>query len=313
MLSRHDEIAVALQLALLLEASAHPKPGNVHRTRDFEYTTFEHFLASAAALGPHFRLAALSGRRIAGGWTHGAKLGIGERMMRAVETCSKWQHGGNTSLGTILLLTPIAYAAGMVAPRSALKAQEIRRNLGKVVKRTTSADAVNTYRAISRASPGGMRKVPELDVNDEKSIMKIQERDIPLFQIFRISSEYDTVSREWVTNFHVTFDIGLPSLIKEIRATGDINAAVVDTYLEILSRIPDTLVARKQGMNTAKKLSYRAKRVLKAGGMKTAGGRKAVKQIDEALQKPGHLLNPGTTADLTASALSVLLLEGYRP
>jgi len=313
MLTWQDEIAVALQLALLLEASAHPKPGNVHRTRDFEYTTFEHFLASAAALGPHFRLAALRGRRVRDGSTHGPALAIGERMMRAVETCSMWQHGGNTSLGTILLLTPMAYAAGMVARRSALKAEEIRRNLREVVKRTTSADAVNTYRAISFASPGGIGRVRELDVNDEKSIMEIRKRDISLFQIFRISSAYDAVSREWVTGFHVTFDIGLPSLTKEIRATGDINAAIVDTYLEILSRIPDTLVARKQGMNTAKEISHKAKRVLEAGAMKTARGRRAVKQMDKALQRPGHLLNPGTTADLTASALSVLLLEGYRP
>ncbi|WP_455363487.1 triphosphoribosyl-dephospho-CoA synthase, partial [[Eubacterium] cellulosolvens] len=42
--NRDDEIAAALQLAVLLEVSAYPKPGNVHRTRDFELTRFEHFL-----------------------------------------------------------------------------------------------------------------------------------------------------------------------------------------------------------------------------------------------------------------------------
>jgi len=313
MLSRHDEIAAALQLALLLEVSAHPKPGNVHRTRNFERTRFEHFLASAAALGPHFRLAALRGRRVADRSVHSIELAIGERMRQAAETCSKWQKGGNTSLGALLLLMPIAYAAGMVPPCSPLGAREIRRNLRKVVGGTTSVDAVNTYRAISQASPGGLGKAPELDVNDENSIREIRRRNLTLLEIFRISEKYDTVSREWLNGFSVTFDIGLPCLIQELRATGDINTAIVDTYLTILSQIPDTLVARKQGMNAAKAISVRAKRVLNAGGMKTATGRRAVERFDEALQTPGHVSNPGTTADLTASALAVLILNGYRP
>jgi len=309
----HDEIAAALQLAVLLEVSAYPKPGNVHRTRDFEGTRFEHFLASAAALGPHLRLAALRGRRVADRLGEGVQLAIGERMRCAVEACSKWQHGGNTSLGVILLLTPIAYAAGMVAPSSALRTREIRRNLRKVVRRTTPVDAINTYRAISHASPGGIGKVSELDVNDENSIVEIRKRNLSLLKIFRVSAEYDTISWEWLNDFSVTFDIGLPFLTRELQSTGDINTAVVDTYLKILSEIPDTLVARKQGMSTAREISLRARRVLRAGGMKTASGLRAVEHMDEALQRAGHASNPGTTADLTASTLSVLILDGYRP
>jgi len=313
MRSRHDEIAAALQLALLLEVSAYPKPGNVHRTRDFGRTRFEHFLSSAAAVGQHFRLAALRGRRIADTFAQSRELGIGERIRRAVDTCSKWQHGGNTSLGVIFLLTPIAYAAGMIPPSSTLKAREIRKNLREVVRRTTSADAVNAYRAISHVSPGGLGRVPELDVNDQDSIAEIRKRNLTLLDIFRRSAEYDTISWEWANDFSVTFDIGLPFLIQELQTTGDINIAVVDTYLEILSRIADTLIARKLGMMTAKGISRRARRVLRMGGMKTASGRRAVQQMDEALQSSDHASNPGTTADLTASALSVLILEGYRP
>jgi triphosphoribosyl-dephospho-CoA synthase len=308
-----DEIAAALQLAVLLEVSAYPKPGNVHRTRDFEGTRFEHFLASAAALGVHFRLAALRGRRVAERLEEGVELAIGERMSRAVEASLEWQHGGNTSLGVILLLTPIAYAAGMVAPGSALRAREIRRNLRRVVRRTTPVDAMNTYRAISRASPGGIGKVSELDINDKNSMTKIRKGNLSLLDIFRISAEYDTISWEWANDFSVTFDIGLPFLRRELQSTGDINTAVVDTYLRILSEIPDTLIARKQGISTAKEISLRAKRVLRTGGMKTAKGRKAVERMDEALQRSGHPSNPGTTADLTASALSVLILDGHRP
>lgn len=311
--ARHDQIAAALELALLLEVSAYPKPGNVHRTRDFEKTRFEHFLASAAALGPHLRLAALRGSKVAAGSILCVELGIGERIKRAVESCLEWQHGGNTSLGTILLLIPIAYAAGMVASRTALGARQIRKNLRRAVRGTSPTDAVNVYRAISYASPGGMGKVTELDVNDRRSLGRIRRQNLSLFDIFRISSGYDTISSEWVKGFPVTFDIGLPFLVRELHATGDVNTAVVDTYLRILSQVPDTLVARKLGTSKAKEISLMAKRVLKAGGMKTSSGRKAIKRMDKSLQTTDHRSNPGTTADLTASTLSILLLSGYRP
>ncbi len=313
MLTRHDEIAAALELALLLEVSAYPKPGNVHRTRDFENTRFEHFLASAAALVPHFRLAALRGSKATAGSVHSGELMIGERIKRAVESCSEWQHGGNTSLGAILLLIPISYAAGMVPSRKDLRAQEIRKNLKRVVRSTNKTDAVNVYRAISLASPGGMGNVPELDVNDRGSLTRIRKHSVSLFDIFRMSSGYDTISSEWVRGFPVTFDIGLPFLVRELRATGDINTAVVDTYLRILSQVPDTLVARKLGIGRAREVSLMAKRVLKVGGMKTSRGRKKAEEMDKSLQRIDHRCNPGTTADLTASTLSILLLSGYRP
>jgi triphosphoribosyl-dephospho-CoA synthase len=313
MLARHDEIAVALELALLLEVSAYPKPGNVHRTRDFENTRFEHFLASAAALAPHFRLAALQGSKLATRSIDSGKLAVGERIKRAARSCLEWQHGGNTNLGAILLLIPIAYAAGMAPPRTALAAREIRKNLKRVVRGTSPTDAVNVYRAISYASPGGMGNVPELDVNDKRSPARIRRRNLSLLDIFRISSGYDMISSEWVKGFPVTFDIGLPFLVSELHATGDVNTAVVDTYLKILSQVPDTLIARKLGINRATEISLMAKQVLKAGGMKTSSGRKAIKRMDKSLQTIDHRCNPGTTADLTASTLSILLLSGYRP
>jgi len=311
--TRHDEIAAVLELALLLEVSAYPKPGNVHRTRDFVNTRFEHFLASAVALVPHFRLAALRGSKVPAGPIHSGELMIGERIRRAVESCSQWQHGGNTSLGAILLLIPISYAAGIVPSQEPLKAQEIRKNLRRVVRSTNKTDAVNVYRAISVASPGGMGKVPELDVYDKGSLARIREMNMSLLDIFRISSGYDTISSEWVRGFPVTFEIGLPFLVRELRATWDINTAIVDTYLRILSQVPDTLVARKLGIGRAREVSLMAKRVLKVGGMKTPRGRKEVERMDRSLQRMDHRCNPGTTADLTASALSILLLSGYRP
>jgi triphosphoribosyl-dephospho-CoA synthase len=201
----------------------------------------------------------------------------------------------------------------MIRPGSEMRARVIRSNLRWVVRRTTAIDAVNTYRAISDASPGGIGRVPELDVNDQNSIVEIRKRNLSLLEIFRISAKYDTVSWEWANDFSVTFDVGLPFLVRELQLTRDINVAIVDTYLRILSEIPDTLIARRQGQSATKAISLRAKGVLRAGGMRTARGRRAVKEMDEALHGSGHPCNPGTTADLTASVLAVLILSGYRP
>ncbi|MCK4382115.1 MAG: triphosphoribosyl-dephospho-CoA synthase, partial [Candidatus Lokiarchaeota archaeon] len=44
-----------VNLSSLLELSGWPKPGNVHRTRNFEDTRFEHFLAGITAIQPNFR------------------------------------------------------------------------------------------------------------------------------------------------------------------------------------------------------------------------------------------------------------------
>jgi triphosphoribosyl-dephospho-CoA synthetase len=36
-------------------------------------------------------------------------------------------------------------------------------------------------------------------------------------------------------------------------------------------------------------------------------------ELDGELQEAGGVLNPGTTADLTAASIFVALLEGWRP
>ena len=46
-----------------------------------------------------------------------------------------------------------------------------------------------------------------------------------------------------------------------------------------------------------------------AGGVRSAEGRDALGAFDAALRDPRNRRNPGTTADLTAAALLVVILE----
>ena len=88
---------------------------------------------------------------------------------------------------------------------------------------------------------------------------------------------------------------------------------MVETYLTLLAAGPDTHVARRDPALAAQ-VSQRAHAALAAGGVRSAAGRLAIEEMDLALRDARHACNPGTTADLTAAAIFVVLLGGgWRP
>jgi len=308
-----DYVSQCLELAILLEVSAYPKPGNVHRTADFHNTRYEHFLASAIALAPHLRYAANLGVTTYKEEMDLNDIGIGAIIRDAAKSIVRWQHGGNTLLGTMILVLPMAVAAGITFAETSFSTKNLRRNLKLVVEATTPEDAVNLYEAISILKPGGLGRAPKLDVNDPNSKKKLLEEKVTLFEVFKIASSYDSIAFEWVNNYPITFELGYPYLVKQLKETEDINIATVHTFLKILSEVPDTLIARKRGSEEAKKISNEAKKVLEYGGLTTRRGREALRKLDEKLRDPAHQLNPGTTADITAATLAILTLNGYVP
>ncbi len=309
-----EHVSECLQLAMLLEVSAYPKPGNVHRTADFSDTRYEHFLASAVVVGRFFRKAAERGVLIGLGELEPKKVELGKIIKDAVEKVSSWISGGNTILGTIILLSPLAVAAGTnLIKEEKFHIESLRQNLRLVVEATTPVDAVNLYEAVQLARPGGLGKVPELDVNDPSSKKEILERRISLFEIFRIASKYDSVAAEWINNYHITFDVGYPYFVKELKHTKDFNTATVHVYLKILSEVQDTLIARKLGKDKAEQVSLEAKNILELGGLGTLQGRERLIEFDCRLRKSGNKFNPGTTADLVSAVLAVSILDGHRP
>jgi len=308
-----QHVSECLQLALLLEVSAYPKPGNVHRTADFKSTRYEHFLASAVALAPHFAYCAASGVAVHDEKLRLGEIAVGKAIKTAVNDVSKWQHGGNTILGSIILLMPIAPAAGMTLAEGKFSVKRLRRRLKSVVESTTSDDAVNLYDAIGTAKPGGLGKAPELDVTKASSAKEIKKGKVSLLQVFKISAPWDSISSEWVNNYHITFDIGYPFLVQQLKETDDTNVATVNTFLKILSEVPDTLIARKAGKLKAKEISLQAKKVLEKGGLSTKEGAESLLSFDKQLRTRRHELNPGTTADITSAVLALAILDGYRP
>jgi triphosphoribosyl-dephospho-CoA synthase len=307
-----NHISTCLELAVLLEASAH-KPGNVSVVTNFESTHYEHFLASAVAARPSFEYAAEQGIAVSEGRISLADVGIGQIIKNCVADINTWQHGGNTLLGTVILLSPIAVATGMSMAENDLEIAKLRENIKLVVESTTPEDAVDVYEAIKIAKPSGLGTAPKLDINDPASTNKILSEKTSLYQVFRIAEKYDTICSEWVNNYPVTFDLACPTLTKQIRNGDDLDVAIIHTFLRVLSECPDTFIARKTSFKTSREISLKAKQILELGGFETSSGRKSLSRFDQQLRKSSNLLNPGTTADIIAAALALAVLDGYRP
>lgn len=312
-IEKAQHISECLQLAILLEVSAE-KPGNVTFASSFEGTTCQHFLASAVAAGPSFEDAANRGILVAEDKLGRSQIGLGELIKTCSADVNQWQRGRNTILGTIMLLMPIAVAAGMTPVNSSYQfgLSQLRQNIKEVVESTTAWDSVHLYEAVEIANPSGLNKAPELDVSDPSSKKRLIKENITLFEVFKIASSYDNICAEWAYNYPVTFDLAYPYLMEQLKLKS-FNTAVINTFLKILSEHPDTFIARKVGKEKAQEISHDAKSVLELGGLETEKGAKSLKEFDQKLRQSENECNPGTTADLTAAAIALCTLSGYRP
>lgn len=276
-----DEVAWAAQIASLLEVNA-PKPGNVTRLHNFQDCSFGDFLVSAVALGPAFREA--------------SQAPVGMTILRAVKDTHRLV-ATNTNLGMTLLLAPLAKAAGLGHPGG------LRAAVLAVLAALTVDDARLAYEAIRLADPAGLGQVESGDVHKANI-------DITLLDAMKLAQDRDAVAKEYVTGFEFTFELGYAALRQLWQQGCGVSQAILQTFLTILAQVPDSLIARKNGLAVAEHVSDLAKGVLERGGIFTDRGRRDLQELDHTLRDQQHRLNPGTTADLTTAALFVLLTEG---
>jgi triphosphoribosyl-dephospho-CoA synthase len=254
----------------VLEVSAE-KPGNITPAHDFHDTSFEDMLRSAIAVGPELGRA--------------GERPVGETVLAAVEATRRVT-GANTNLGIALLLAPLAKAA--------LAGGALRKELGATLRALDVADARAAYAAIRLAGASGLDEPVEHDVRSEPSI--------GLREAMAEAAERDSVASEYVTDFALTFEVGLPALLAALAAGSPLRDAIVELHLRLLDAAPDSLIARKAGADAAARVSAGAREVL--------AGREPVERFDASLREEGNRLNPGTTADLVTATLFVALVEG---
>lgn len=235
------------QLAMMLEVTAYPKPGNVDRCHDYPETTLEHFLASTILVRDAFERA----ERGAGG--------VGDLIRDAVSLSGR-HSGGNTHFGAFILLVPLLMGGDI--PGAC-----------RVTRETTVDDAVAFYEAFALTGVR-VRDTDELDVHDPDVASRIRERGMTLFDIMVHSAANDMVAREWTGDFSRT-----RKAADLIKSGGRGRMSIVGAFLRLLAGEPDTFIVKKLGRKTAEQVSARAAEVL--------AGRCTPEEFDEECHRIG--------------------------
>jgi triphosphoribosyl-dephospho-CoA synthase len=260
------------ELACILEATAR-KPGNVHRTADFEDTCYLDYLLSATAIVEPLDRA--------------RSEGVGWAVLRAIEATRRVVTT-NTNLGMVLLFAPLAAVP---------EGEPLQAGVRAVLERLTVGDAEQVYRAIRLARPGGLGTVPEQDIASEPTV--------PLREVMSLAADRDLVARQYANGYFEVFTIGAACLQAALEEGHSLEFAITFTFVILLKQCPDTLIARKRGVEVAREASRRAADVIESGA--------PIHELDVWLRADGHARNPGACADLVAAALFVALRDGQVP
>jgi triphosphoribosyl-dephospho-CoA synthase len=260
--------------ACRLEATAR-KPGNVHPDASFPDLDHSELVAAGVAIAPAMEAAPCQR--------------LGRTILGAVEA-SRRVTRSNANLGIVLAIAPLAAVGGEGAFHAA--------DATRLLSRLTPEDAADTWTAIGRAAPGGMGRRPEMDVAGPAPD--------DLLAAMAAAAPHDRIARLWTEGWQPLFDGLVVDLLDELGAGMTLGEAIVRGYLRQLAREPDTLIARRHGADTAAAVSCRAGEVLSQGAR---GWRGAANDFDRELRSPKRI-NPGTTADLCATALYILLRDG---
>jgi triphosphoribosyl-dephospho-CoA synthase len=264
-------------LAAVWEVTA-AKPGNVYRGADFEDVTFADFVTSAVAVGPAL--------------TAATEQGVGLTVLRAIQA-ARQAVGTNTNLGIILLLAPLA---------AVHRDRPLKTGIAEILAQLTPVDTQHVYRAIRLARPGGLGSAEVGDARHEHDPV------ITLLEAMRLASNRDLIARQYTTEFVDVFKLA-DAIALRVADGWSLESAIIYEYVYLLSRQPDTLIARKCGFPIAEEASIRAETVWQSGVPGEASYHAALADLDFWLRSDGHRRNPGTSADLVAAALFVLLRD----
>jgi triphosphoribosyl-dephospho-CoA synthase len=269
-----NDLSRDVQTACILEASAR-KAGNVHPFAGFDDLNFLDFILSAVAIGPV--LMRLVDRPL------GPTILEAIRATRAVVQT-------NTNLGIVLLLAPLSKCELENANPS-----DWPLLVRQVIDLSDVEDTKQVYEAIRLAVPGGMGKV------DDQDIAKHPTES--LREVMALAAERDMIARQYGNGFREIFYDGLPALLDGMRRFGDVEKAIQFCQIHLLSKHPDSLIARKRGPAEAQEVMRRAQSI----DLATPGGSVRYEDFDRWLRSEGHSRNPGTTADLITACLFTAL------
>ncbi len=256
------------------------KPGNVGRHGDGHRMTVDQFLASAFASAPVLCR---------------ARSSVGERIEGAV-MATLAEVGCNTNLGIVLLLAPMIQGVidGPGQPSDSVY-NALRIATAEVLGRSTVADAQAAFRAIAAAQPAGLGQREDHDVRSPARVT--------LLEAMQSVAEFDRIARQYANGYADVFDLGVPAILRSLRAGESWEDATTAAYMTFLAAFPDTHVVRKHGADAARRLLVERTEIARLclECQNQASLREVLLGWDRSLKDQG--INPGTSADLTVASV----------
>lgn len=324
-----QQLSQAVARACWLEASAR-KLGNVHPQASFADATWQDFVRSgqliAAVLGQP-DVTAVAPSMAAKGDEHAANAQLGSAIFRCVSATVE-EVGHNTNLGIVLLLAPLVAAAKRLPAglSSAGVSPALAAAVQQVLAEATVADTQAVYRAIRLAKPAGLGRSAQADLSE----VPVET----LTTVMGYAADRDDIASQYVCGFagvkvfaDLLTEVTTPFFSSSVwPVASDLwpgaaartsvpvwERAILDLQLQMLSRFPDTLIARKLGLAAAEDVQLRAVEIIQAGWPTTDRSWWAWRGLDRFLRDDKHQRNPGTTADMIAAALCWTLCDPQSP
>lgn len=225
------------------------------------------------------------------------------RVLSAMATGGALAGSGRQGIGrTVLEATRVSLAqaafadpraAGYLAPlaRSAILGEPV----GRVLARLGHHDIEPFVVALESAGFGG-------PLAGALSYARGAGKDATLRDAMRFVAGRDALAREYARGFEVTRELARPALLSALSRADSARGALVQTYLEVLSEVPDLDVSSRAGHGEAEDVARMAKGVLKAGGVHSRRGLEGVANLDGILRADPRLAPTATEPPVAAAA-----------
>jgi triphosphoribosyl-dephospho-CoA synthase len=244
-------------------------------------------------------------RYVDGGVAHEA------RMLSAASSREALAEAGRRGVGETVLESTLASVAlaGFGDPRAAAYLAPLARSAltgepyAAVLARLGHDDIEPFVRALETVGDGG-------PLTGSLQYALGAGRDATLRDAMRFAAARDPLAREYARDFEVTRELARPALLSALSRAGSVRGALVQTYLEVLSEVPDLEVASRAGSREAEDVSRMANGVLKAGGAYSRRGLEGVSNLDGLLRADPRLAPTATERPVIAAAFLVALEYG---
>lgn len=192
-------------------------------------------------------------------------------------------------------------AAGYLAPlaRAALLGEKTGRVLSQLGPDEVAPFAAALEAAGDRGPLSGAFKIAQQ-----------AGRETTLRDAAHFVSDRDPLAREYSQNYEVTVQLARPALISALSRAGSARAALVQSYLEVLSEVPDPDVVERAGRGEAEDVSRMAHGVLKAGGVFSRRGIQGIANLDGLLRDDPRLAPSATEPPVIAAAFLTTMEYG---